>query len=357
MHPTAVTNRLNSSQVVCKYYPAEHYLTLFNKETGFFLRCEDTGCPEPFWSEHGPELLDISITNWCDLGCAICYRDATPQGYFMPPEDFRMILEQAVSMDTCQIAIGGGNPNAHPDFCEFLRMARSDYGIVPSYTTNGRQLNEDVLKATEKYCGAIAVSAHDSDEKTFALIKRLCAGGIKTNIHFVLTATSIARAIRWLKEPELLPEELNAIVFLNYKPVGKLQNEALLLKNSSPPGHLKEFFSLIKENKYPFKIGFDSCMVSGIVKYTDFPPVFYDFCESGRFSAFIAEDLNLYPCSFMVESFRGINLRRHSILQAWREGDTFVKVRAQLKEAACDCPQLPHCKGGCPVLPEINLCT
>jgi molybdenum cofactor biosynthesis enzyme MoaA len=26
-------------------------------------------------SHHGPELIDISITNWCDKGCSFCYKE------------------------------------------------------------------------------------------------------------------------------------------------------------------------------------------------------------------------------------------------------------------------------------------
>ena len=56
----------------CQRYPAEHYLTLFNPDTGFFIRAEEPGHDEPFWSAHGPEMLDISITNWCDRECELC---------------------------------------------------------------------------------------------------------------------------------------------------------------------------------------------------------------------------------------------------------------------------------------------
>ena len=60
--------------IVHKKYEEQHYSVLFNKKTGYFVRAEDKGFPEPLWAMHGPELLDISITNWCDKGCSFCYR-------------------------------------------------------------------------------------------------------------------------------------------------------------------------------------------------------------------------------------------------------------------------------------------
>jgi MoaA/NifB/PqqE/SkfB family radical SAM enzyme len=56
-------------------------------------------------------------------------------------------------MHAFQVALGGGNPNQHPDFIEILRLTREDYGIVPNYTTNGRGLSDTVLEATRRYCG------------------------------------------------------------------------------------------------------------------------------------------------------------------------------------------------------------
>ena len=59
----------NESHIIHKKYEEQHYSVFFNKKTGYFVRAEDKGFPEPLWAKHGPELLDISITNWCDKGC------------------------------------------------------------------------------------------------------------------------------------------------------------------------------------------------------------------------------------------------------------------------------------------------
>ena len=56
---------------------------------------------------------------------------------------------------------------------------------------------------------------------------------------------------------------------------------------------LEDFFRLIS-NQYPFKIGFDSCSVSGLIENVDLNSNFIEPCESARFSAFISEDLKSY---------------------------------------------------------------
>ncbi len=192
---------LQDSCQIVRHFRDQNYSTFFNQKTGAFARVEDYGYKEPFWSWHGPELLDISITNWCDRECPICYRKSSPNGNHMSLSDYEVVMQQASQMSVFQVALGGGNPNQHPDFCEILRRTREKYGIVPSYTTNGRGLTDKILKASRKYCGAVAVSAYPPYEKMSYAIKMLNRYGIKTNIHFVLDAMSIKTAIGWLENP------------------------------------------------------------------------------------------------------------------------------------------------------------
>ena len=133
----------------CQHYPDEHYLTLFNPETGFFVRAEEHGYGEPFCSAQGPEMIDISITNWCSRECQVCYRGASRSGVHMSLRVYETVVRQAARLGTMQVALGGGNPNEHPRFAEILTLTRRDYGIVPNYTTNGRGLSDSVLSCQQ----------------------------------------------------------------------------------------------------------------------------------------------------------------------------------------------------------------
>ncbi len=335
------------------HYPQEHYSTLFNPTTGFFARVEDRGYPEPFWSEHGPELIDISITNWCDRDCAICYRGSGKHGSHMPLVEYEMILRQAAAIGTMQVALGGGNPNQHPEFIEILRITREGFGVVPSYTTNGRGLTSSVLDSSASLCGAVAVSAYEPYDEAAVAVELLVEAGARVNIHFVLSASSIETAVAWLREPPRFLERVNAVVFLNYKPVGRGSVEPLLA--DSP--RLQEFFGMLQAGGRPFKIGFDSCSVSGVASMTSVPAAFYDACEAGRFSMFISETLRAYPCSFMENLSEGVMLNDSNLPSVWQTGSVFERMRQDIDAARCDgCTWTAECMGGCPVFPDINLC-
>jgi MoaA/NifB/PqqE/SkfB family radical SAM enzyme len=344
---------MNSFDIVIKKHSNQHYTTFFNKKTGFFIRCEDQGYEEPFWAMAGPEILDISITNWCDKNCSICYRNSNQNDSHMKLEKYEKIISESSNLGVLQVALGGGNPNQHPQFIQILELTREKYGIIPSYTTNGRGLTEEIIEATIKYCGAVAVSAYTPFKEMKEAIQKLTQKQIKTNIHFVLTSKSIELAINWLKnQPDFL-NEINALVFLNYKPVGKNIDYSLLLNKSDK---LEEFFRLI-DNQYPFKIGFDSCSVSGLIKNVYINSNFIEPCESARFSAFISEDLKMYPCSFSIEIVKGEYLENKSMKEIWVNSDCFVQFREKLKTNECskhNC--FKDCLGGCPLFEQIKLC-
>ncbi len=335
-----------------------NYYYYFNKSNGLCIRSEHKGFEDPFWSFEGPELLDVSITNYCERECDFCYRDSSINGKHMNKDEFKVLMEYMKETDTYQIALGGGNPNQHPNFVEMLKLCRVKYGIVPSYTTNGDGLTDNILLASKKYCGAVAISYYEPYEKFSNALNQLLLYGIKTNIHFLLTSKTIKQAIKWLREPPKVLKDINAIVFLNYKPVGKKANNNLLLKNSSD-SDIKQFFYLINKHDIKrFKIGFDSCTVSGIVENIDFNPNFIEACEAGRFSAFISENMILYPCSFMEQNIEGIDLVNISLKDAWLNSKDFQAIRNKIKFNVCKnyCNYEEFCKGGCPVFNEVNLC-
>lgn len=346
---------MKKASVIVKRFASDRYTALFNPHSGFFARIEDSGVEEPFWSSHGPELLDIAVTNWCDKGCSFCYRKSDVSGTHISLNDYRELMRQAQEMHVFQVALGGGNPNQHPQFSELLRITREDFGIVPNYTTNGRGLTREVIAATARYAGAVAVSAYAPYSETLEAVRLLRSEGILTNLHFMLTSRSVDTAIEWLRHPPELLASANAIVFLNYKPVGRSADSSLLL-NQSP--RLGEFFELATEKSYPFRIGFDTCTITGLARLGKAPTISIEGCDAGRFSLFVSERMEVYPCSFMVEAgYKGVSLRNTTLKDVWLNHPSFAGIRAKHQAGGCaDCTTPSICLSGCPLFPEMNLC-
>jgi radical SAM protein with 4Fe4S-binding SPASM domain len=162
-------------------------------------------------------------------------------------------------------------------------------------------------------------------------------------------------ALAWLKSPPAFLEKVNAIVFLNYKPVGRFVDEKLLLNKSS---RVEEFFKLATSVRRRFRIGFDTCTITGLARFGNAPEVSLEGCDAGRFSLFVSEKMEVYPCSFMVEAgYDGIPLNGSSLAEIWRNHDGFRRIRSKQAEKGCvDCTTPRQCLSGCPVFPKMNLC-
>jgi radical SAM protein with 4Fe4S-binding SPASM domain len=82
-----------------------------------------------------------------------------------------------------------------------------------------------------------------------------------------------------------------------------------------------------------------------------------DSCEAARFSAFISEDMKMYPCSFMTNTDSWGDLRTTSLLYIWQNSPAFKNHRAQILNSKCGgCKHYHICNGGCVFMPEINQC-
>ena len=349
-----------STKMIFKYDKKNKFKAMFNPDTGFYMRTgvldedgKDTGV-DPFMTDF-PELLDIGIMQTCACShrCNVdCYQKACDRtGNNMSVQDFESILKQCDGR-LLQAALGGaGDVDTHENFEEILKLCRR-YNIVPNFTTSGIMMTKEKAEICKKYCGAVAVSEHFADYTNKAL-DLLLEAGVKTNIHYVLSNKTIDVAIERLKN-DSFKDGINAVVFLLYKAVGLGRIENVLSPNDP---RVAEFFDLIDNGKFHHKIGFDSCTCAGIVNFTKKINLeSIDYCEGGRFSAYIDANMNMMPCSFANQDPSWhMNLREHTVEEVWHS-ELFDRFRYPLKHSCSSCPNRLSCGGGCPIVNNITLC-
>jgi MoaA/NifB/PqqE/SkfB family radical SAM enzyme len=148
-----------------------------------------------------PEFLDVAINSKCLAYCPNCYTSATKHG-----KNFENVVSKindifgpmSLNERVYQVALGGaGEPTMHDDFVGVLK-AFHKFEIVPNYTTNGMHLSEEIIDATKKYAGGVAVSAHPHIKTTWKkAVNLLLENKIRTNIHVIV---SDAKSIDYLDE-------------------------------------------------------------------------------------------------------------------------------------------------------------
>ena len=337
------------------------FVSIFNPDTGFYVRSgvidsdgKDTGV-DPFMSSF-PEVLDIGIMEKCVCAskCNVdCYQKAINRtGNNMSLENYKKLIEQCKGK-LYQVALGGaGDVDTHEDFESIVRTTR-ECNIVPNFTTSGISMTKEKAEICKRYCGAVAVSEHFA-EYTNNAIDMLLNAGVKTNIHYVLGKKTIDEAINRLQNNSF-KEGINAVVFLLYKPIGLGKQENVLSPNDDK---VKTFFELIDKGNFHHKVGFDRCSCAGLINYTkgiNLESV--DYCEGGRFSAYIDANMNMMPCSFGNQDSRYfVNLKDNTIEQAWNS-DVFNRFRYSLIHSCPNCEKRDCCRGGCPIVNEITLCS
>lgn len=142
-----------------RIFPENNYFAIWKEGIAVRFQIEDD---KPITELKYPEFYDVKITGYCTGKCPWCYQDSKESS-----EHYDNILFKVASYfgymtmneRPFQIALGGGNPNQHPDFCDLVEIIRG-LGITPNYTTNGIGMTPEVIEATKKYCGGVAISTH-----------------------------------------------------------------------------------------------------------------------------------------------------------------------------------------------------
>ena len=109
-------------------YKNGNYTVVLDLDSGTKIRKNDLDFFEPEY----PESMDVKITNCCDIGCKFCHENSKPDGKHGDIMNAKFI--ETLHPYT-ELAIGGGNPLAHPDLIPFLEKCKR-LKLIPSMTIN-----------------------------------------------------------------------------------------------------------------------------------------------------------------------------------------------------------------------------
>lgn len=348
------------------------YNSVFNKINGKTVTYGVTTADDVTWCPLGPEILDLEISvNGCPKvgghNCKFCYKNNTDApAKNMSFDTFKKVIDN-FPKNLYSVAFGITGAQTNPDFPKMLEYCRS-IGVIPNYTLSGADLNETVLSATAKYCGAVAVSCYEGNKDlcydTIAKLHEF-APNVHVNMHIVLSKGTINHVMDVLndlkcdrqitrdvtfgkytvtakynvpKDPRL--EYLRHIVFLRIKPVGRAQ------KLDTKVGYdiFKKVISFCKSNKIGF--GFDSCSAKDVetimINNGDVEASKYcQSCESATQSIYVSCDAKMIPCSFCEIRFkdRAVDLSTvDNFINEWNDNAVLKEFRNKAAKSYGYCP-------------------
>lgn len=225
---------------------------------------------KPITAPTNPEIEDVAINSKCLAACSYCYTSALKTG-----SNFENIVEKADMVwgslkpeeRPFQIAIGGaGESTMHPDWVLFVKRV-NELGIMPNYTTNGMHLTPEVLEATEKYCGGVALSYHPHIKKVFnEAMNKLSNINTRLNVHVIIGDKQSLIDLQSIYET--YKDVLEYFVILPYQAAGRAPviytdttwKELFIWLDTLPANRQKQFafgalfYEYLLENKPNFHI-------------------------------------------------------------------------------------------------------
>jgi uncharacterized radical SAM superfamily Fe-S cluster-containing enzyme len=166
---------------------------------------ETRACPEGcgLCTSHrsGPLMLNIDLTNRCNLRCPICFANAGAQGRLveLSVDHVRRLLDKILIAHEDQmlcLQYTGGEPTIHPQFLDMLREARGRNLTQVQIATNGIKFAQDpefARQASEAGLNAAYLQFDGLDDAVYertrgrplldiklAALENLYAAGIRT---------------------------------------------------------------------------------------------------------------------------------------------------------------------------------
>ena len=307
-----------------------------------------------------PITVTWEVTNRCNLRCAHCLSDSSPEADTRAEfdlEEARRVVDQLAEARVFQIHFGGGEPFLFPGFMELLRHAQARGFCCLCISTNGALLDAPRIAALESLGGIYlqlsldgateascdALRGPGAYRRAVQALERLRGTSIVRTVNFVLTRQNAhqlddmhALAGRFgatLRVTRLKPSGRGAAVYRSMRPTqaqlaglhGWLTGHPEVLTGDT-------FFHLNP-------LG-------------DAPLPGFQFCGAAKLTCLITPNGDVYPCAFTQQPhFLAGNLREQPFQDIWSGGEVFNTLFRREQGGACgSCPAYEGCGGGCPAV-------
>lgn len=164
-----------------------------------------------------PELADLKITDWCDVGCLFCYQNSDLLGKHASLENIEKVITALSKAKVFECAIGGGEPTGHPDFIKILEMF-NNAGVIPNFTTKKPAYIRKNWENIENLIGGFAYSAETSGQIHSAAKMFKNVPNNKISLHYVMGLGNKDHFKEYLKAAA---EHNYRVTLLGYKTSGR----------------------------------------------------------------------------------------------------------------------------------------
>lgn len=187
-------------KVLGRYVNGNYKVTLLSDGTKIRSNNLDSLIPEK------PEALDFKLTNKCDIECAFCHEDSRKDGVH---GDIMNLPFLDTLFPYTELAIGGGNPLAHPDLVPFLEKCK-EKKLICNMTVNQMHFirNQELIRylVDNELIYGLGVSLVQANKEFISLIQSYPNAVIHT-----------INGVHTLQEYQALYDKNLKVLILGYK--------------------------------------------------------------------------------------------------------------------------------------------
>lgn len=188
-------------------------VTIFSQKDGAKIRLGFGKYDKATW----PELVDIKISDWCDLGCTFCYQDSTLLGKHASWRNLLYIVDELSEKKVFEVALGGGETTAHPKFIPLLQEFR-EAQVIPNFTTKKPAAVRNLWPEIKDLIGGFAYSAETAGQVRAAAHMFRDIHPEKVNLHYVMGLGDRKHFEDYMREAALHGYR---VTLLGYKTTGR----------------------------------------------------------------------------------------------------------------------------------------
>jgi MoaA/NifB/PqqE/SkfB family radical SAM enzyme len=142
-------------------HPLDGALLYFDRTTGTHVLLESPAYARS--TRRAPRVVQLGLTNRCNLRCSFCFRDRGLGSSWTAPEILawgKALADEGV----LELGFGQGEPLVFPEFPALVRRLARETPLAINFTTNGLRLDEARLDEFDGAFGQIRLSHYDDND-------------------------------------------------------------------------------------------------------------------------------------------------------------------------------------------------
>ena len=301
-----------------------------------------------------PLLVQIELTEACNLRCRFCYNSQKPR---YNKNVYRM-MDTLADQGVMQLTLTGGEPLMHPDFFNILKYAVKKFPNVMILSNGVLMTEENVMRISDSGVMSVSISIHGTedvhDALTFvqgsyadsmrAIEKYLEVGRVPVASNFVLNASN--KSVLEKTANRFHDMGLQFMTITRFVPVG-IGKSAHDLEISRADMIDAMFFAdrFMKEFEYPnieFAEAVPHCIVPPQLEYLA------NTCSYGYDRFYVDVEGNMMVCGLSRIPLGG-NILKRKIIDIKRDSRVYKSYLedSHIPPSCQICESLHKCHGGC----------